>query len=69
LDFTSDLERFEKVSGLKETLKDVKIIALRENTHGLGEIFKVKNELNQTTILIGWDMLLKESFLSFRHLP
>ena len=45
IEFTSDLERFRNLSELEETLKDVEIIALGENTHGLGEVFKVKSDL------------------------
>ena len=43
--FTSDLENFENIAGLKESLKGVEIIALGENTHGLGEVFATKTEL------------------------
>jgi erythromycin esterase len=43
--FTSDLDKFGKMSGFKEALKEVEIIALGENTHGLGDVFKVKTEL------------------------
>ena len=45
IQFTPDLEKFENLSELKKTLKDVEIIALGENTHGLGEVFKAKTEL------------------------
>jgi erythromycin esterase len=42
---TSNLEKFETLSELKKKLKDVEIIALGENTQGLGEVFKAKTEL------------------------
>ncbi|MEZ4859187.1 MAG: erythromycin esterase family protein [Flavobacteriaceae bacterium] len=45
IEFTSDLENFENLSGLKKTLKNVEIVALGENTHGLGEVFEAKAEL------------------------
>ncbi|WP_417558925.1 erythromycin esterase family protein [Mesoflavibacter zeaxanthinifaciens] len=45
IEFTSDLEKFENLSNLKESLKGVEIIALGENTHGLGDVFSVKTEL------------------------
>ena len=45
IEFTSDLESFRTLSELKKSLRDVEIIALGENTHGLGEVFKAKTEL------------------------
>ncbi len=45
IEFTSDLESFGTLSELKKSLRDVEIIALGENTHGLGEVFKAKTEL------------------------
>ena len=43
--FTSDLRDFNNLTELRETLKDVEIIALGENTHGLGQVFSVKSDL------------------------
>lgn len=34
IEFTSDLEKFENLSKLKESFKGVEIIAIGENTHG-----------------------------------
>ncbi len=45
IEFTSDLESFGTLSELKKSLRDVEVIALGENTHGLGEVFKAKTEL------------------------
>jgi erythromycin esterase len=45
IEFTSDLDKFENLSSLKESLKDVEIVSLGENTHGLGEVFKAKVDL------------------------
>lgn len=45
IEFTSNLETFENLSKIKETLNGVEIIALGENTHGLGEVFTAKTEL------------------------
>lgn len=60
--FTSDLEKFENLSKLKETLKDVEIIALGENTHGLGEVFKVKTNLVKFLHQeLGFNLVLFES--------
>ena len=62
IEFTSDLEKFENLSSLKETLKDVEVIALGENTHGLGEVFAVKTELVKYLHLeLGFDLVLFES--------
>lgn len=62
LEFTSDLEKFESLSKWKETLQDVEIIALGENTHGLGEVFTVKTELVQFLHQeLGFDIILFES--------
>jgi erythromycin esterase len=62
IEFTSDLEKFESLSALKETLKDVEIIALGENTHGLGEVFTAKTELvNFLYQELGFDLVLFES--------
>lgn len=62
IEFTSDLESFENLSGLKETLKDVEVIALGENTHGLGEVFAAKTELVKFLHQeLGFDLVLFES--------
>jgi erythromycin esterase len=62
IEFTSDLEKFENLSELKETLKDVEIIALGENTHGLGEVFKTKTELVKFLFHeLGFNLVLFES--------
>lgn len=62
IEFTSDLETFENLSELKETLKDVEIVALGENTHGLGEVFKAKTELVKFLHQeLGFNLVLFES--------
>lgn len=62
IQFTSDLEKFEHLSGLKESLKDVEIVALGENTHGLGEVFTAKAELVKFLYEeLGFDLVLFES--------
>lgn len=62
IEFTSDLENFENISGLKESLKGVEIIALGENTHGLGEVFAVKAKLVKFLHQeLGFDLVLFES--------
>ncbi|MBK6263406.1 erythromycin esterase family protein [Marivirga sp. S37H4] len=62
IEFTSDLEKFENLSGLKESLKGVEIIALGENTHGLGEVFTAKTELVKFLHQeLGFDLVLFES--------
>ncbi len=62
IEFTSDLEKFENLSELKEALKDVEIIALGENTHGLGEVFKIKTELVKFLYQeLGFNLVLFES--------
>ena len=43
--FSADLESFRDLNGLKSALSQVEIVALGENTHGLGEVFKAKTEL------------------------
>jgi len=43
--FTTNLEKFKPLSKSKKALEEVEIIALGENTHGLGEVFKTKVEL------------------------
>lgn len=60
--FTSDLEKFESISGLKESLKGVEIVALGENTHGLGEVFKAKTDLVKFLHQeLGFNLVLFES--------
>ena len=62
IEFTSDLEKFENLTGLKESLKGVEIIALGENTHGLGEVFTAKTELVKFLYEeLGFDLVLFES--------
>lgn len=62
IEFTSDLEKFENLSNLKESLKDVEIIALGENTHGLGEVFSAKTEMVKFLHKeLGFDLVLFES--------
>lgn len=62
IEFTSDLENFENISGLKESLKGVELIALGENTHGLGEVFAAKTELVKFLHQeLGFDLVLFES--------
>src|SRR5690606_14399401 len=45
IEFTSDLVTFENLSEFKAALQDVELIALGENTHGLGEVFAAKTDL------------------------
>lgn len=62
IEFTSDLVKFENLSKLKETLKDVEIIALGENTHGLGEVFNIKTDLVKFLHQeLGFNLVLFES--------
>jgi len=62
IEFTSDLESFESLSGWRESLKGVEIIALGENTHGLGEVFAAKTELVKFLHQeLGFDLVLFES--------
>ncbi|PCE64066.1 erythromycin esterase family protein [Sediminicola luteus] len=62
LQFSSDLERFESLTPLKEVLKDVDIVALGENTHGLGKVFQTKVELVKFLHAeLGFDLVLFES--------
>lgn len=62
IEFTSDLEKFENLSGLQKSLEGVEIIALGENTHGLGEVFKVKTQLVKYLHQeLGFDLVLFES--------
>lgn len=62
IEFTSDLEKFGNLSELKESLKGVEIIALGENTHGLGEVFKAKVDLVKFLHKeLGFNLILFES--------
>ncbi|MCG6185904.1 erythromycin esterase family protein [Maribellus maritimus] len=62
IEFSSDLENFENILALKEALQSVEIIALGENTHGLGEVFKAKTELVKFLHQeLGFDLVLFES--------
>lgn len=60
--FTTDLKDFENISGFSEKLKNVEIIALGENTHGLGKVFEAKADLVKYLHQeLGFNMLLFES--------
>lgn len=60
--FTNNLKDFKEISAFKETLKDVEIIALGENTHGLGQVFKVKTDLVKFLHQqLGFNLVLFES--------
>lgn len=60
--FSSDLQQFSELSTLKKALKNVDIIALGENTHGLGTVFKAKTELVKFLHQeLGFDLVLFES--------
>lgn len=60
--FTADLQHFQDLSGLKDYLKDVEIIALGENTHGLGEVFRAKTALVKFLHReLGFNLVLFES--------
>lgn len=62
IEFASDLEKFGNLSKFKEALKDVEIIALGENTHGLGEVFKAKTDLVKFLHQeLGFNLVLFES--------
>ncbi|MCJ8289076.1 MAG: erythromycin esterase family protein [Crocinitomicaceae bacterium] len=62
IEYTSDLKEFTDLAPLKETLKDVTIISLGENTHGMGEVFKTKVELVKYLHQeLGFDLVLFES--------
>ncbi len=62
IEFTKDLKNFKSLFNLKETLKDVEIVALGENTHGLGEVFNAKTELVKYLHKeLGFDLVLFES--------
>ena len=62
IEFTTNLEKFENLSRLRESLKGVEILALGENTHGLGEVFTAKTELVKFLHQeLGFDLVLFES--------
>jgi len=62
IEFTSDLREFNNLTALRETLKDIEIIALGENTHGLGNVFKVKADLVKFLHKeLGFNLILFES--------
>lgn len=62
IEFTSDLKQFSNLSLLKEKLRDVEIISLGENTHGLGNVFTAKTELVKFLHQeLGFNMVLFES--------
>ena len=60
--FTSDLSDFKDLTALRESLKGVEIIALGEQSHGLGEVFNAKTELVKFLHKeLGFDLVLFES--------
>jgi len=60
--YTKDLKDFKNISALRETLKEVEIIALGENTHGLGQVFKAKADLVKFLHQeLGFNLILFES--------
>jgi erythromycin esterase len=62
LQFSSDMERFESLTPLKKVLKDVDIVALGENTHGLGDVFETKVALVKFLHKeLGFNLVLFES--------
>lgn len=62
IEFTSDLRDFNNLTALRETLKDVEIFALGENTHGLGQVFKAKADLVKFLHKeLGFNLVLFES--------
>ncbi|MEO1530398.1 MAG: erythromycin esterase family protein [Planctomycetota bacterium] len=62
VEFTSDLKTFADLSALKTVLKDVDVVALGENTHGLGEVFRAKAQLVEFLHReLGFDLVLFES--------
>lgn len=61
-EFTSDLENFYSINKLKQALEGVEIVALGENTHGLGEVFATKSALVQFLHQeLGFNLVLFES--------
>ncbi|MFN7494012.1 MAG: hypothetical protein ACK5RG_13920 [Cyclobacteriaceae bacterium] len=62
IEFTDDLTKFQSLSNFKNTLQNVEIMALGENTHGLGEVFTAKIELVKFLHeKLGFDLILFES--------
>lgn len=62
LKYSNDLKDFKNISALREKLKDVEIIALGENTHGLGQVFKAKADLVKFLHQeLGFNLILFES--------
>lgn len=62
IEFTADLEHFDNLMDWKEHLKGVEVLALGENTHGLGAVFSAKAELVQFLHEeLDFDMVLFES--------
>lgn len=60
--FTSDLSDFKDLTALRESLKGVEIVALGEQSHGLGEVFNAKTELVKFLHKeLGFDLVLFES--------
>lgn len=60
--YTNDLKDFKNISALRETLNDVEIMALGENTHGLGQVFKAKADLVKFLHQeLGFNLILFES--------
>ncbi len=45
IEFTADLKDFNNSNAFRKSLSGVEIIALGENTHGLGQVFKAKADL------------------------
>ncbi|MEO1513484.1 MAG: erythromycin esterase family protein [Bacteroidota bacterium] len=69
LAYTNDLNQFENLDNWKTALKGVEIVALGENTHGLGAVFANKVELVRWLHQnMGFDLLLFESGFGDGHL-
>jgi erythromycin esterase len=62
IEFTSDLKDFKELTTFREILKDVEIIAIGENTHGLGQVFQAKADLVKFLHQeLGFNLILFES--------
>lgn len=62
IEITDNFETFDNLSSFKKTLKNIEIIGLGENTHGLGEVFTAKTELVKFLHeKLGFDLILFES--------
>ncbi len=60
--FSKDLKSFEVLSEFKSVLDDVDIVALGENTHGLGDVFSAKVQLVKFLYEeLNFDLILFES--------